>query len=137
MPFQWKTEKENILVKKLNDFTRHLYAFELSLFNFNCFEPRVIFIDVVKNEVLKTLQKNLERFCKKELNLFNANYKEQAYHPHITLAFRDLKKQNFIKAWEEFQERRFDKTFPVNSIALLKHDGEKWNVSKDFHLLSQ
>jgi 2'-5' RNA ligase len=128
MPFEWKEEKEAQLIEKISCFANTQVSFDLKLSNFNCFEPRVIFIDVIKNEKLELLQKNLHRFCKKELNLFNANYKEHAFHPHLTLAFRDLKKPEFVKAWIEFKERKFEATFAVNALTLLKHDGKKWNV---------
>jgi 2'-5' RNA ligase len=134
MPFQWKEEKENLLIEKLNAFTKPLPAFELKFSNFNCFPPRVIYIDVLKNDVMERLQKELHRFCKKELNLFNANYKEHVFQPHLTLAFRDLRKQQFLVAWEEFREREFERTCQVRAISLLKHDGVKWGVYSQFQL---
>ena len=121
-----------MLVENLNDFTSRFHSFDLNFLNFNNFPPRVIYIDVVKNEELEKLQKELQRFCKKELNLFNANYKAHAYHPHLTLAFRDLRKQQFLSAWEEFKEKKFERTCLVESISLLKHDGEKWNGLAEF-----
>ncbi len=136
MPFQWKEKKEIELIESLKRFTKNYSPFDLNLLNFNCFPPRIIYIDVVKNEKLETLQKELQRFCKKELNLFNANYKEHAFHPHLTLAFRDLKKQNFLKAWDEFKEKGFNQVCTVNALALLKHDGMKWQSIVEFSLIS-
>lgn len=134
MPFKWKTNKELLLIEKLTHFATQQAALEITLNNFNVFEPRVIFIDVVKNEKLEALQKQLKRFCKIELNLFNADYKELAFHPHITLAFRDLKKPEFYKAWDEFKEKKFGAMFTVSEFVLLKHDGKKWSVYKSFEL---
>lgn len=133
MPFKWKESKENDLIDKLQAFASILKPFEMKLNNFSAFEPRVIFIDVVKDDNLEALQKNLKRFCKMELNLFNADYKEFAFHPHLTLAFRDLKKPEFYKAWEEFRERKLEAIFELQSIALLKHDGRQWNIHKTCH----
>ena len=65
MPFQWKVEEENILSGALENFAQQLTSFDLQLLNFNCFEPRVIYIDVVKNENLNSIQKELHKFCKK------------------------------------------------------------------------
>lgn len=128
MPFSWKESKEAMLVESLERFAHIQKPFELKLNNFSAFEPRVIFIDVEKNEMLKSLQKQLKRFCKIELNLFNADYKELAFHPHLTLAFRDLKKPEFYKAWEEFKDRNFNASLTVNSLVLLKHDGNQWQM---------
>jgi 2'-5' RNA ligase len=132
MPFKWKESKEAELVSSLETFTAKQKPFELKLNNFGAFEPRVIFIDVRKDEALADLQKNLKRFSKTELNLFNADYKEFAYHPHLTLAFRDLKKAEFYRAWEEFKDKKLEATFSVASIVLLKHNGKEW---KEFRSL--
>lgn len=136
MPFEWKEKKEGELIEKLTLFSKQYSSGDLSLKNFNAFPPRVIYIDVVKNDWLENLQRDLHRFCKVELNLFNANYKEHPFHPHLTLAFRDLKKENFKKAWEEFKEKKFEATFPVTEIVLLKHDGKAWQAHEKFKLNS-
>lgn len=134
MPFTWKETEEHYLLDKLQAFATNQKSFEIELNNFSAFEPRVIFIDVVKNEDLESLQKQLKRFCKIELNLFNADYKELAFHPHLTLAFRDLKKTEFYRAWEEFKGRELETSFVVNSISLLKHDGKEWKAFRQFDL---
>lgn len=136
MPFRWKAAKEEQLIEALGKFAGAQPAFQITLNNFSCFEPRVMFIDVLKNEALDDLQRQLKRFCKQELNLFNADYKELAFHPHLTLAFRDLKKAAFYKAWDEFKEKKFEATVTIGTITLLKHDGKVWQVFKDFPMLS-
>jgi len=134
MPFRWKEEKEHELSEALDKFESGISPFNLELFNFNSFPPRVIFIDVVPNELLNVLQKKLLRFCKRELNLFNADYKDQPFHPHLTLAFRDLKKSIFIEAWQEFQNKPYTAEFIVDRFALLKHNGREWKKLKDIIL---
>ena len=131
MPFRWKEEKEHELIDTLQEFSLGREAFKIQLQNFDAFPPRVIFINVVHNVMLTALYKDLHRFCKRELNLFNASYRDQAFHPHMTLAFRDLKKPMFFKAWEEFQERKFSATFLIDKIVLLKHNGKIWEAFKE------
>jgi 2'-5' RNA ligase len=133
MPFRWKEDKEFELIDALQNFSRGRDPFKVHFHNFNAFPPRVIFIDILPNELLTQLYKELHRFCKRELNLFNAAYKDQSFHPHLTLAFRDLKKPLFFKAWEEFQARTFSAQFSVEQIALLKHNGKIWETFKEFH----
>ncbi|HEY3402123.1 MAG TPA: 2'-5' RNA ligase family protein [Ohtaekwangia sp.] len=132
MPFRWKEAKENDLIESLRGFSLGRSSFKLQLLNFGAFAPRVIFIDVTPHEELARLSKELHRFCKRDLNLFNAAYKDQAFHPHLTLAFRDLKKPMFLKAWEEFQERKFSASFTVDKLVLLKHNGKVWDVFRQF-----
>lgn len=130
MPFEWKTAKENVLIEKLSLFAQTQKPVELELKNFGCFPPRVIFIQVTENSQLNKLQSELTRFCKTELNLFNANRLDQPYRPHLTVAFRDLKKQAFPKAWEAVKETAVQHKFTCQSLALLKHNGLVWDLAK-------
>jgi 2'-5' RNA ligase len=136
MPFRWKLEKEAMLVHQLNQYAKKLEPLKVCLDNFSSFPPRVIFINVEKSDALNLLQKSIQRFCKTELNLFNANYREEPFHPHLTLAFRDLKKENYKLAWEEFQNKEYKAEFIADKISLLKHDGKVWNIFKEFNLQS-
>lgn len=136
MPFKWEEQKEEKLISLLSKFVSEsrIKPFELRLKNFDCFEPRVIFIAVEKSEPLLVLQQELKRFCKVKLNLFNATFKEHAYHPHLTVAFRDLKKTDFYKAWNEFKDKLFEGNFIVNQFVLLKHNGQVWEKLRSFPL---
>jgi 2'-5' RNA ligase len=134
MPFRWREDKEEELISRLGKFQPGLHPFNLTLLNFNAFAPRVIFIDVVDNQHLTALQKKLLRYCKLELNLFNADYKDQPFHPHLTLAFRDLKKSIFADAWAEFSVRPYMADFLVDRFVLLKHTGKEWQEHMHFPL---
>lgn len=134
MPFEWKTAKEELLIEKLASFARSQKPFELGLKNFGCFAPRVIFIQVSENSDLKSVQGALTRFCKTELNLFNANRLDQPFHPHLTIAFRDLKKATFPKAWNFVKDLNFEAKFLCDAFVLLKHDGKVWQQEKSFIL---
>lgn len=126
MPFWWKEKKEDTLCQSIDKFCKNQQPFALTLSAFGAFEPRVIFIDVAQNEPLKKLQYQLHRFCKIELNLFNAHYRELPFRPHLTVAFRDLKKEMFYLAWPEFQTTSFHHSFEVPGIHILKHNGKVW-----------
>lgn len=127
MPFHWKTSGEAKLIDALQQFAIGELPFAISLRDFGCFSPRVIFIAVEKNEQLHQCQRKLDRFCKVNLNLFDASYRDQPFHPHITIAFRDLKKTVFPIAWEEFKTKPFKADFTCDSFWLLKHDGQVWH----------
>ena len=43
--------------------------------------------------------------------MFNQSDNLRGFHPHITIAFRDLKKQVFHKAWEEFKDKKYNIDF--------------------------
>jgi len=137
MPFQWRADREQVLTEKLQDFFLTCAPVPVHLHGFGCFPPRVIFIDVQKTDALKELQQRLSRFCRMELNLFNANHKDNPFHPHVTLAFRDLRKKAFTVAWDEFKDREFSGEFLAEQIALLKHNGKAWEVFRTFDLQKQ
>jgi 2'-5' RNA ligase len=134
MPFRWKEAREEELIDKLRKFSAdvRIPPVVIRFCDFGSFSPRVIFIVVEKTAGLHFLQYRLERFCKEELNLFNSNYQDRPYHPHLTVAFRDLKKPAFHEAWEEFRERKFEGEFIANKFTLLKHDGDKWEAFREF-----
>ena len=134
MPFEWKSAKENVLIEKLDTFAQTQQSFPVELKNFGCFAPRVIFIQVTENPELKKLQAELTRFCKTELNLFNANRLDQPFHPHLTVAFRDLKKNDFPKAWAFVRDLDFHAQFSCQHLVLLKHHGKVWQPAQTFGL---
>jgi 2'-5' RNA ligase len=136
MPFFWKEKKEEKLLSALQRFASQFTPIKVCLDNFSSFPPRVILINVTESDALDELQKSLHRFFKRELDIFNANYKERPYHPHLTLAFRDLRKEQFNLAWEEFSGREYKADFIADKIALLKHNGKSWDVLKEFRLES-
>lgn len=131
MPFEIKAEKEEMMVSKISEFDFTI-PFKIQLNNFSSFEPKVIFIDVVPNEILSVLQKELVYHIKSNLNIFNQYADKRAYHPHITIAFRDLKKSGFYLANEEYQSKTFNTEFQVSSFFLLKHTGKIWLPFKEF-----
>lgn len=131
-PFQWKEEKEQQLIETLSEF-KHPATFTLQLNNFNCFEPRVIYIDVQKKDELNDLHKKLTNFAASKLNLLNEAEDMRGFHPHVTVAFRDLKKNMFTEIWQEFKTRGFTGTIDVSSLSLLKLES-KWEIYKNFSI---
>ena len=134
MPFRWNEGDEGDLAKELESFARGRAPVTIQLNGFSSFPPKVIFINVEISAELQALQKDLERHFKMELNLFNAKYKDLPFHPHLTLAFRDLKKPNYLKAWEEFIGKNYEATFLADKIVLLKHSGSVWEVFREFEM---
>ncbi len=131
MPFEWKDSKEELLVNTLSAF-KSGEEVRIELLDFNCFEPRVVYVDVVKNEKLDALQKNLVQHVKQNLGLMNEAENTRGFHPHATIAFRDLKKEMFRRAWAHFKEQKYHASFVAREFQLLKHAPGKWEVYKTF-----
>ena len=131
MPFSFEENKEEKLISCLQDF-QFKDSFSISLNNYACFEPRVVFINVNEQHELIELQKRLVNHIKKKLNLFNQSDDMRGFHPHVTVAFRDLKKSVFYKLWEEYQSKIFSASFNCESFSILKHVDDRWVVLKNF-----
>ena len=131
MPFLWEEEKEEKLLDCLKGF-----SFEdsplIKLNSFSSFEPRVVFINVDNDKALFLLQQKLVFHVKKNLSIFNQSDSLRGFHPHITIAFRDLKKQIFYKVWDDFKAQEFNTEFNCNELTLLKKGKLNWEIYKRF-----
>ena len=132
LPFNWQEEKENKLIECLQNF-KFKFSFNINASNFSCFKPRVVFINIKQNNLLCLLQKNLVFHVKKNINIFNQYDDKRGFHPHITLAFRDLKRQKFDFIWEEYKDKIFNESFICNQMVLLKKEKLNWKIYKEFN----
>jgi len=128
MPFRWKDKRKEELLEMMSKLNDGLRPFEVELNGFGFFEPRVVYVSVEENESLRQFQKSVVQHCRSELKILNSNYKDKVFRPHVTVAFRDLKKPKFYEAREYFEGREFQAEFMVDKANLLKHDGKMWQV---------
>lgn len=135
-PFEWVDSNVSILETSLREFASKQNSVPITLSGFAAFPPRVIYIDVVKTPELLTLQADLMAYAESNLGIVDEVGKKRPFAPHITVAFRDLTKQNFKAAWPEFENRQFDFEFTADKLALLIHDGRRWNIKSEFAFLS-
>ena len=121
---------------RLQEFFEKYPPFEVELNGFSCFDnakSKVIFVDVVKNEPLNLMHKELVSFLQSELK-FTPRESPYAFHPHITIAYRDLTSETFYKAWDYYKSQPFKGNFKVHTAYLLKHDYRQWQVLSMFPL---
>ncbi|WP_296622608.1 RNA 2',3'-cyclic phosphodiesterase [Marivirga sp.] len=133
MPFNLSTNREEEFIDELKKHLLKQKQFKIELNDFGKFEPRVIFLKVNENNELNLLQKSIERFMKR-FQIFNSTHKNNGFTPHITIAFRDLKKPIFHKIWDEVKNREFEETFLAESISIFKHNGKSWDIFKEIKL---
>lgn len=126
-PFWIKEEIETKLKDSIKNFSQQQTSFELNLRNFSAFKPGVIYVDVEPSESLNKLHLELQESWS-VINLFPIEKHERPFHPHITIATRDLSKRSFHEAWDIFKEKRYGATWIVNSISLLRHNQKNWDV---------
>jgi 2'-5' RNA ligase len=129
-PFEWKEEKESELLEKLKCF-RFEKDFRIELKDFASFAPRVIYANVKPQPLLFDLHTELKKFAKKELRLFNEDEDKRGFHPHVTVAFRDLKKPKFYYLEEKFKSKKLEGSFNYQGFCLLKLS-KKWEILERF-----
>lgn len=129
-PFEWIEEKEDQLIKTLEQF-KFDKAFDIELSGFDFFAPRVIYINVIVEALLFDLHTALKKHAGKELKLLNEINDLRGFHPHITIAFRDLKKPLFYALEKEFSDKAFDGSFRYEGLSLLKLE-ERWEELRFF-----
>ena len=133
-PFEWEIEQLPILKEKLTEFTQNQSPIPITLHNYSAFKPRVIYINVFKTAELLAAEKKLTNYLEESLNIVHLPSKNRPFSPHMTVAYRDLNKENFYKAWEKFQDQELHFEFRVNHLTLLKNTGV-WTIYQDFNFI--
>lgn len=133
-PFRWQHDRFPILNESIATFARSHSPIPIILSGFGAFPPRVIYINVERTEVLRTLHRKLIEHLETSIALVDPKEKSRPYAPHMTVAFRDLTKQNFKSAWQEFKERSLYFEFTASHLTLLKRDGQRWQIHTEYLL---
>lgn len=133
MPFSYNEAKESFLEEKLSVFLRTQRPFEVKIKGVGTFGKRVIFLGIEKSSELVQLQSSLTTFCKKELHLV-AELSDSNYHPHLTIAFKDLKVGQFDNVFNLVKSRGFQAEYFAEGIHVLKRLEQKWIVHKKITL---
>ena len=133
-PFQWQIGERSVLEQSLRRFAAMQAPVPIILNGFGAFIPRVIYINVIKTPELMALQNSLREDMEASLGIVEPVAKRRPFSPHMTVAFRDLTKDNFRAAWPEFQNRPLELKCTVSQLTLLIHNGQRWNISSEFPL---
>ena len=131
-PFNCLAQNVLTLEDCLSRFTNGREVVPVTLNGFGAFPPRVIYVNVLKTQELLTLQADLAAALASKLGIVDPVAQTRTFSPHMTVAFRDLTRQNFKAAWPEFQQRQLYFEFTVAQLTLLIHDGQRWNISTQF-----
>lgn len=125
-PFWMEETKEKALFHDMETIAQQLPAFSLATANFSAFKPRTIFVAVQHSEPLHTLKQCSDQYFR--YTDYKMKRENRAFHPHITIATRDLHKKDFAEAWPYFEKKEFIETFNAEGLSLLKHNGRSWDV---------
>jgi 2'-5' RNA ligase len=126
-PFWMEDEKEQQLISDIDSLSVHLNSFSISTSGFSAFKPKTIFIALSPNEKLKEVKKAIDEVFKNN-SFYNMKIDTRTFHPHITIATRDLFKKSFFEIWPCFAEKKFEEEWICESISILRHNKKNWDV---------
>ncbi|SHG36721.1 2'-5' RNA ligase [Cnuella takakiae] len=126
-PFWLAPDKEPLLRSDLKQLAARIAPFPLHTKGFDSFGKRTFFVALEDSAALQQLKVQAD-------DLFTGNpafglKKEvRPFHPHVTLATRDIKPSDFVAAWNLYQDQQLVDTWQANTVSLLRHNGRKWDV---------
>ena len=133
-PFRAKQNEIATLKKILVEFSCVRETFQIVCSGFGYFRKDVIYVSVNPTDKLKSFRKNLMETIENSDTVRLPKMHER-FNPHITLANRDLKQDQFEKAWPRFEKENFYAQFDLSEITLYKHDGKLWQTEFGFKLV--
>lgn len=129
-PFSWPEDRIGEIVALLNNFSKGCTPFSQELNGFDCFRPRVIFVKIVLNDSLTSLASRLKTMLTPLLGPDQID--NRPFHPHMTVAFKDLEPRQFHRAWEFFSPQPYHRVFEADALWLLRHTGNVWEPMQQF-----
>ncbi len=128
-PFWMDPLLETSLEQETEKIAFHTAEFTLKTSGFSSFKPRTIFIGLQPSEALSEL------YAKASLHFsllpqFGIRTDPRPYHPHITIATRDLSKKAYYEAIDHFEGMDYEREWTAKTIAVLRHNGASWDVMR-------
>jgi 2'-5' RNA ligase len=135
-PFYWSPADYDRLEAQLVQFGQAHGEIPVQLLGFGAFAPRVLYLNVVRSPELLALQADLTNALEETLGIVDA-HKSRPFAPHVTVASRRMTRSIFQQAWAELQPRCVEFSFTATAIVLLAHDGQRWQIQRQFPLQAQ
>ncbi len=130
-PFWMDQELEGKLIEDVQSFSVEKKPLKIELEDFDAFRPKVIFLHVKTNQLLAILRFELENFLISK-GAYPIKPESRPFHPHVTIANRDLMRKDFPEAFKHFQKIAYKQTYIATEITLLKHIAGEWKTAHQF-----
>ena len=126
-PFRMLESNEPSVIQIINEVSREINSFWVHTNDFGSFPPRTIFIGVRENKELSTAKELVNAYLAKP-NCDVIKMDSRPFHPHITIANRDLQKDDYAQAWQMFAQSIFQQQWMAQGLSLLRHNKKNWDV---------
>jgi 2'-5' RNA ligase len=130
-PFWWPTANLDALSAHAAAFRFAPPTLKVRLEGFGHFGKRVLFVRIEDQPELQALQ---EAFNGHMQLLAGGNMKadDRPFHPHVTIATRDMTPAAFREAWEHFSRMDYRAAMDLDTISLMLHSSGAWNIGHSF-----
>ena len=118
-PFSREIELEDDIHVAFQKINTEIEPFEIELNGFGSFpNPNnpVLFVQPESSPLLEELYHHVKQ---------QFNFGKYSFHPHMTVGYRNLNWENYLKAWEKYKTKEYKTKFLVDKIILLRHE-ENW-----------
>lgn len=130
-PIRMQEQEYQIFQDQLAEKVSALPPISLRFHRFGKFGTRVIYL---KPEPSERLQ-NIFSICASVYNASGRELKYDAFLPHMTLVFKDLKKAQFERAWKRWGEERVAYQTTIQHLSALKYVDKKWSIRNQIPFL--
>lgn len=122
-------EVEAKLTDQFKNINTLVTPFEITLNNYGFFDKKrgpVVYLKPMLQPALNQL--------KNDFSILSPVALHEYYTSHLTVAFRDLSYEQFLKAKEIYRHKKFQAVFPVYEVGLYKHINRKWKLIAELAL---
>lgn len=119
-PFHLEEDSLNAVINRLRGFNYCNFPIELD--SFDKFDAKVIYLKVKDHHHFIKVKDRLEW----ELSEFNIKSRTHEFHPHMTIAHKDLDERLFEKLWKRFRGEPYYRKFKDWSIKVFEYSPDGW-----------
>lgn len=134
MPFSFSAKREEHLKESLTSYFSTHHSFRIGINQVGTFGRRVIYLKVNAPQAMIDMQAGLKTYCQRELHLL-PELSDRNYHPHMTVAFKDLKASYFDDLVRFLKLQKVGFSFDVDRVFLLRKAQGIWEPIHEFALL--
>lgn len=125
-------------VSKLQDIAHEMastnFSFELKVNGFESFPPRVIFIKPNFPKELNLLYLRMRNAIRASIPNALNRFPDESFHPHITIAYKDVKPEQFKSMWKYYRNKKVRFTVSIDRFCMLDNRDGQWVIEAQYPL---
>jgi len=129
-PFNAPISVEDDLKPFMDKFGKTQKPFDVLIDGFGEFHQGTIFLKPAESPEIMKLQKALAKEFNKVYSRGKSRGPSYGFHPHITVAYKDLTRPMFDAAWRDYHDKIFRRRFTLDHIDLMRWD-KGWKTIKE------